>query len=100
MLVKELIEALSKMDPNMEVVLFRQGMYDAPSFSTTRIQIVPGYLVRDPESSASFYTKAKGNGIFVDEVQANRVMPVDGQKFLDLTSPTIHPAVQLDLPRY
>jgi hypothetical protein len=99
MRVNELIAVLSKMDPDMEVVLYRPGGHNSPSYSTTRMNVVPGYLVRDPESSGSFYTKAKGNGLFVDEASANRVM-ADGQRMLDLTSPTIHPAVQLDLPPF
>lgn len=98
MLIKELIEALSKMDPETEVMLYKQGAYDSPSFSTTKILIKKGYAVRDPEESGSFYTKAKGNGMFVDEDYANQVMD-DGQKFLDLTSPTIHPVIQLEIPR-
>lgn len=99
MKVKELIEALSSMDPEIEVVLFKQGAYDCPSFSTTRIKIVEGYLVRDEEDTVSFYTKARGNGMFVDKQYASTVCE-DGKTFLDLTSITIHPAVQLDLPKW
>ena len=46
-----------------------------------------------------FYTRMAGNGIFVDERSAHQVMN-DGKEFLDLASPTIHPAVQINLPRY
>lgn len=99
MLVKDLIEQLSKMDPETEVFLYKQGGMGCPGYSTTRIKVVQGYVVRDPENSGRLHTRAKGNGLFVDTAWANQVMG-DGKKFLDLTSPTIHPAIQIDLPRY
>jgi hypothetical protein len=98
MLVKELIDALSKIDPETEIMLFVRGTFEQPSFSTTNIEIKTGYAVRDTEESVSFYNKKTGNGLFVEKTRANRIMD-DGQKFLDLTSPTIYPAIQLEVSR-
>jgi hypothetical protein len=99
MQVKDLIKILMDMDPEHEVVLHHPGSFNSPGYSSTRLRVTPGFLVRDPEDSGSWYTKKNGVGLFVDQNAANRVMP-DGQKFLDTSSPTIHPAISLDLPKY
>jgi len=99
MLVKELIDALSQIDPETEIMLFvRRETFEEPRFSTTNIEIKTGYAVRDTEESVSFYNKKTGNGLFVEKTRANQIMD-DGQKFLDLTSPTIYPAIQLEVAR-
>lgn len=99
MLVKDLIAALSAIDPNTEVFLKRPGGYYGPGHSSTNLKVITGHVVRDPEKQGGLLTRAGGCGYFVDEVSANAVM-YDGKKFLNLRSPNIHPAVQLDLEPY
>jgi hypothetical protein len=98
MLVKDLIAALSAIDPNTEVFLSRPGNHYGPGYSSTNLKMITGHVVRDPEERGGLYTRAAGCGFFFDEVTANKVMS-DGKKFLDLSSPNIHPAVQLELGR-
>lgn len=99
MTVGELMDILATMDKDLEVVLYKRGSYYSPSYSTTRIKVSEGFLVRDEEDSGSFLTKRDGNGLFVDNDMAHRVMD-DGQTFLNFDSPTIHRAISIDLPKY
>lgn len=96
MRVKELIEQLSGLDPEMEVTLHRQGFHASPSYDSSKLIVEKGYLVCDADG---FYSRSEGNGCFVEGTRANRVMN-DGKKFLDLTSPTIYPAIHIKLSHY
>jgi hypothetical protein len=94
--VKDLIEQLSQMDPEMEVFLPVPGGMKVSAYASTRLKIEQGYTVHD---ETGFYAKSRGNGVFFDEAFSNRIMD-DGKKFLDLTSSTIHRSVQISLHRY
>jgi len=99
MLVKDLISLLSAIDPNTEVFLKRPGSQYSPSYNSTNLKVLTGHIVRDPESKGGLYTRAAGCGLFVTDQSANAIMS-DGKKFLDLSSPNIHPAVEISLEPY
>ena len=96
MRVKDLLKELSELDPETEVFLHIPGGFSAPAYETTNFSIQKGFVVRDPEREHNFYTKARGNGMFVTE-QAAMTVCEDGQTFLKIGAPTVHPAYRLTI---
>lgn len=90
MKIKELIEVLSKLDQDKEIILrSHDSSVDSVGEETGILHLLEGYFVTRDEGYGEHVL-----GHFVDVPTAHRVCD-DGQVYLDLTSPHIFPCYYL-----
>jgi hypothetical protein len=95
MKIKDLIRKLESFsDQGLEVSIF-----DPKTSSTINIDLVPGYMLCDETdlgaSNEVLFTIDSGTGFFIEKGWAERILPESQKSFLDLTSPTIYPCLQI-----
>lgn len=88
MKVKELIEELSRLDPEMNILITKGSWSSEVSVGA---ELVKGYSVNHSRKDNPFGTRSP---IFVDYDRAHQICE-DGRTFLDFRSPNIKPVVYL-----
>lgn len=91
MKVSELIEKLSALPPDTDVVINGRCFFDSDQLQTKALRFVEGHMVCGPDNMTE--------GYFVTKESARRVMD-DGKEFLDLRSKWITPALYLSFHPY
>lgn len=92
MKVSELIEKLSALPPDTDVVINGRSFLETGQLQTKALRLVEGHMVCGPGDEMT-------EGYFVDKDRAKQVQD-DGKELLDLRSKWITSALYLSFERY